>query len=160
MTKKIILSFFDNFRLLFCVIAIYKDLVCSFLEQKRELIFQNPKPLKKIIIIFLCDYIYSLNAVQLYVSQYFQGLLSSWGKLFHLFWKRKKIHCICDEIRSEQFEQIITFTRHEYGRVRVFRNKMRSLVQKLKPLEKCQFSNCFYLIASHWNISSCHRIGD
>ena len=28
-------------------------------------------------------------------------------------------------------EQIITFARHEYGRVGVFRIKMRSLVQKL-----------------------------
>ena len=54
----------------------------------------------------------------------------------------------CDAIRSEQFdtfhepityeprvltsfEQIITFARHEYGRVEVFRIKMRSLVQKL-----------------------------
>ena len=55
-----------------------------------------------------------------------------------------------DAIRSEQFEnghfwyaynlwtsretnseQIITFARHEYGRVWVFRIKIRSLVQKL-----------------------------
>ena len=26
---------------------------------------------------------------------------------------------------------------------------MRSLVRKLKPLKKCQFSNCSHLIASH-----------
>ena len=52
----------------------------------------------------------------------------------------------CEVIRSEQFEngpfsykqhvytsstQKITFARHEYGRVGVFRIKMRSLVQKL-----------------------------
>ena len=74
----------------------------------------------------------------------------------------------CDAIRSEQlntdtfhkpttyephvlisFEQKITFARHENGRVGVFRMKMRTLVQKLQPLEKCQFSNCSHLIASH-----------
>ena len=36
-------------------------------------------------------------------------------------------------------EQKLTFARHDYGRVGVFRIKMRSLVQKLKPLKKCQF---------------------
>ena len=46
-------------------------------------------------------------------------------------------------------ERIITFVRHEYGRVEVLRIKMSSLVQKLDPLEKCQFSNCSNLIASH-----------
>ena len=46
-------------------------------------------------------------------------------------------------------EQKITFSRHEYGQIGVFRNKMISLVQKLQPLEKCQFSNCSHLIASH-----------
>ena len=30
-----------------------------------------------------------------------------------------------------------------------FRIKIRSLVQKLQPLEKCQVSNCSHLIASH-----------
>ena len=46
-------------------------------------------------------------------------------------------------------EQIITFAVHEFGRVGVFRIKIRSLVQKFYPLEKCQLSNCSYLIASH-----------
>ena len=42
----------------------------------------------------------------------------------------------------------ITFAVHEYGRREVFRIKMRSLVQSSK-LEKCKFSNCSHLIASH-----------
>ena len=74
----------------------------------------------------------------------------------------------CDAIRSEQLEngpfhepttyephiqtsskQILTFAGHEYGRVEVFKIKKRSLVQKLQPLEKFQFSNVSHLIASH-----------
>ena len=46
-------------------------------------------------------------------------------------------------------EQKTTFARHEYGRVGVFRIKISSLLPKLQPLEKCQFSNCSHLIASH-----------
>ena len=46
-------------------------------------------------------------------------------------------------------EQKTTFARHEYGRVGVFRIKISSLLPKLKPLEKCQFSNCSHLIALH-----------
>ena len=46
-------------------------------------------------------------------------------------------------------EHIITFAKQENGRIGVFRMKMRALVQKLKSLEKCQFSNCSHLIASH-----------
>ena len=34
-------------------------------------------------------------------------------------------------------EEIITYARHEYGRVGLI--KMRLLVEKLEPLEKCQF---------------------
>ena len=45
-------------------------------------------------------------------------------------------------------EHKITFARHEYGQVNVFRIRMRSLVQHLQPLEKCQFYNCSHLIAS------------
>ena len=57
--------------------------------------------------------------------------------------------------------QNITFARHEYGRVRVIRIKMRTLVQKLQPLEKCQFLNCSQLIASHcteiiWRLRTVH----
>ena len=44
------------------------------------------------------------------------------------------------------FEKIIIYARHEHG---VFNIKMISFTQKLKPLEKCQFSKCFHLIALH-----------
>ena len=43
----------------------------------------------------------------------------------------------------------ITFARHKYGQLGLFRIRMRSLLQKIQPLEKGQFSNCSYLIASH-----------
>ena len=43
---------------------------------------------------------------------------------------------------SASAEQIMTFARNKYGRVGVFRIKMRSLVKKLWPFEKCQISNC------------------
>ena len=46
-------------------------------------------------------------------------------------------------------EQKTTFASHEYGRVGVFRIKISSLLPKLQPLEKCQFSNCSHLIESH-----------
>ena len=46
-------------------------------------------------------------------------------------------------------EQKTTYARHEYGRVGVFRIRIRSLLLKLQPLEKCQLSNCSHLIASH-----------
>ena len=46
-------------------------------------------------------------------------------------------------------KQNITYTSNEYGRVKVFRIKIKSLVLKLQPLEKCQFANCSHLIASH-----------
>ena len=45
-------------------------------------------------------------------------------------------------------EQKTRFARHEYGRVGVFRIKISPLLLKYQPLEKCQFSNCSYLIAS------------
>ena len=54
------------------------------------------------------------------------------------------------------FEEKITFSRNDYGQVGVFRIKMRSLVQKLQPLEKCQFFNCSHLIASHCKVHSLH----
>ena len=44
---------------------------------------------------------------------------------------------------------IMTFARYEYGRVEVFRTKIRPLIQKLQSLKKCQFSKCSHLIASH-----------
>ena len=47
----------------------------------------------------------------------------------------------CDAIRLGQIENS-----HEYGRVGVFRIQIRSLVQKF---QKCQFSNCSHLVASH-----------
>ena len=47
----------------------------------------------------------------------------------------------------------MTLARHEYGRVAVFRIKMRFLVQKLWPREKCQFSNCSHLFAGMSEIS-------
>ena len=46
-------------------------------------------------------------------------------------------------------EKKTTFARHESGPVGVFGIKIRSLLPKLQPLEKCQFSNCSHLIASH-----------
>ena len=46
-------------------------------------------------------------------------------------------------------EQKTTFARNKFGRVGVFRIKIRSLLLKLQPLEQCQFSNCSHLIASH-----------
>ena len=51
----------------------------------------------------------------------------------------------------------ITFARYEYGQVGVFRIKIRSLVQKLQPLEKCQSSKCFHLIESHCRILLEHK---
>ena len=47
-------------------------------------------------------------------------------------------------------EQKTTFARLEYRRVGVFRIKISSLLPKLQPLEKCQFSNCSHLIASQY----------
>ena len=44
---------------------------------------------------------------------------------------------------------MITFAGHKYERVGVFEIKMRSLVQKLQPLEKRQLFNRSHLIASH-----------
>ena len=52
-------------------------------------------------------------------------------------------------MNKKSYEQMATVTRQEYGRVGVFRIKMRSLVQKLKPLEKCHFCNCSDQIESH-----------
>ena len=57
------------------------------------------------------------------------------------------------QVQTEN-EQKTTFARHEYGRVGVFRIKIRSLFLKLQPLEKCQFSNCSHLIASHCTFNS------
>ena len=42
-----------------------------------------------------------------------------------------------------------TYAKHEYRRVGVFRVKMRSLVQEIQALEKCQFSNWCHLIESN-----------
>ena len=60
----------------------------------------------------------------------------------------------CEAIRSEPFSyeqhaQTVSKQKTEYGQVGVFRIKMKSLGQKLQPLEKCQFSSCCHLIASH-----------
>ena len=52
--------------------------------------------------------------------------------------------------RLNKFCAKISFARHEYGQVEVFRIKMRALVQKLQLLEKCKFSNYSHLIASHF----------
>ena len=77
----------------------------------------------------------------------------------------------CEVIRSEQFEnwhfswaynlwitrfeEKIPFARHDYGRVGVFNIRIRSLVKKLQPLGKCQFSNCSHQIASHCTCGCC-----
>ena len=45
-------------------------------------------------------------------------------------------------------EELKTFARHKYGQAGVFKIEMWSIVQKLEPLKKCQFSNCSDLIAS------------
>ena len=50
------------------------------------------------------------------------------------------------------FEEKKAFPIHEYGRLGDFRIKMRSLIQKLQPLKKCQFSNCSHLIVSHCRV--------
>ena len=44
-------------------------------------------------------------------------------------------------------EEIISYARHEYGRVGFLRDMTISI--EVWPLEKCQFSNCSYLIARH-----------
>ena len=56
---------------------------------------------------------------------------------------------LLNHLFEKSSERILIFARHEYGRVGVFRIKMHSLVQKLKPLKNCHFSNCCHLFASH-----------
>ena len=103
----------------------------------------------------------------------YKNCLKSFKTFFHLVFVLN-FNCVCleqivqcDAIRSEQlknlhffslkpmnhiFRQVLkyyTFARDECGQVGVFNIKIRSLVQKLLRLEKCQFSNCSHLIASH-----------
>ena len=46
----------------------------------------------------------------------------------------------CTQHVWPRYEQKITFARHDYGRIGVFRIQMRSFVQELQPLKKCPFS--------------------